>query len=122
MQHFGGGMHPLSSLPLSIRSPPPSPIQHPPLSLILSLCSGLLGGHFAAKALRNQGYEQLAWYQDELLRKAEEVGRRLLPAFDTTTGLPYPKVRQEETYRLSVSLVPRPLHLGWGLRTRRTGS
>ena len=77
-------------------------IQHPLISLILSLCSGLLGGHFAAKALKSQGYEQLAWYQDELLRKAEEVGRRLLPAFDTTTGLPYPKVRQEESYRLSV--------------------
>ena len=77
-------------------------IQHPLIPLDLSLCSGLLGGHFAAKALKSQGYEQLAWYQDELLRKAEEVGRRLLPAFDTTTGLPYPKVRREESYCLSV--------------------
>lgn len=72
----------------------------PPLSL--SLCSGLLGGHFAAIALKSQGYKQLSWYQDELLRKAEEVGRRLLPAFETTTGLPYPKVRQEGSYCQSV--------------------
>ena len=77
--------------------PPPSP-----LSLSLSLCSGLLGGHFAAIALKSQGYKQLSWYQDELLRKAEEVGRRLLPAFETTTGLPYPKVRQEGSYCQSV--------------------
>ena len=93
----------------------------PPHPLSLSLHSGLLGGHFAAIALKSQGYKQLVWYQDELLRKAEEVGRRLLPAFETTTGLPYPKVRQEGEL-LPVSLIPRSLHLGSSLGTGWTGS
>ena len=62
---------------------------HPPLPLV---SSGLLGAHFAAVALRDKGHHQLAWYTDQLLEKAEEVGQRLLPAFNTTTGLPYPKV------------------------------
>ena len=62
---------------------------HAPLPLA---SSGLLGAHFAAVALRDKGHHQLAWYTDQLLEKAEEVGQRLLPAFNTTTGLPYPKV------------------------------
>ena len=53
---------------------------------------GLLGGHFAVVALKEKGYSQLAWYDGGLLRMAVEVGNRLLPAFNTTTGLPYPKV------------------------------
>jgi mannosidase alpha-like ER degradation enhancer 3 len=32
------------------------------------------------------------WYRDELLLKALDIGYRLLPAFNTTTGIPYPKV------------------------------
>lgn len=55
-------------------------------------CRGLLGAHFAAEALKEKGYPQLAWYNGHLLRKAKEVGERLIPAFNTTTGLPYPKV------------------------------
>lgn len=58
----------------------------------IRVVGGLLGGHFAAMALKEQGYEQLSWYDGELLRMAEEVGTRLLPAFNTTTGLPYPKI------------------------------
>lgn len=34
----------------------------------------------------------LPWYNDELLTQAKEVGDRLLPAFNTTTGIPYPRV------------------------------
>ena len=54
--------------------------------------SGLLGGHTAAKDLQEQ-YGRMPWYQDELLTMAKEVGYRLLPAFNTSTGVPYPKVR-----------------------------
>ena len=112
-----------------LASPHPASLPHiyniplilPPHPFSLSLRSGLLGGHFAAIALKSQGYKQLVWYQDELLRKAEEVGRRLLPAFETTTGLPYPKVRQEGEL-LPVSLIPRSLHLGSSLGTGWTGS
>jgi len=64
----------------------------------IRVLGGLLGAHFAAIALKSRGYDQLSWYHDELLRKAEEVGRRLLPAFNTTTGLPYPKVWQEPRF------------------------
>lgn len=44
-----------------------------------------------ADLLRQRG-ERMQWYQDELLHMAKELGHRLLPAFNTTSGLPYPKV------------------------------
>ena len=34
----------------------------------------------------------MEWYRDELLEKAKDIGYRLLPAFNTTTGMPYPRV------------------------------
>ncbi len=58
----------------------------------IRVVGGLLGGHFAAVALKEKGHSQLDWYDGGLLRMALEVGNRLLPAFNTTTGLPYPKV------------------------------
>jgi mannosidase alpha-like ER degradation enhancer 3 len=58
----------------------------------IRVLGGLLGAHFAAVALKEKGHHQLSWYSDQLLEKAEEVGQRLLPAFNTTTGLPYPKI------------------------------
>ena len=39
------------------------------------------------------GNVYLLSYNNELLSLAEDVGNRLLPAFNTTTGLPYPRVR-----------------------------
>ena len=53
---------------------------------------GLLGGHVAAKDLQSQG-KCCLWYNNELLDKALELGERLLPAFNTSSGIPYPKVR-----------------------------
>ena len=35
---------------------------------------------------------RMLWYDGELLDKAKELGERLLPAFNTTTGMPYPRV------------------------------
>ena len=57
----------------------------------LSICRGLLGGHVLATYLKRvkKGME---WYTDELLMMAKDVGYRLLPAFNTTTGIPYPRV------------------------------
>lgn len=52
---------------------------------------GLLGAHVMADLFRQRG-ERMQWYQDELLHMATELGHRLLPAFNTTSGLPYPKV------------------------------
>lgn len=35
----------------------------------------------------------MSWYNGELLDLARDIGERLLPAFNTTTGIPYPRVR-----------------------------
>lgn len=34
----------------------------------------------------------MGWYSNELLALAEDLGKRLLPAFNTSTGIPYPRV------------------------------
>jgi len=34
----------------------------------------------------------VSWYNDELLELAKDIGTRLLPAFNTSTGIPYPRV------------------------------
>uniref|UniRef100_A0A672LQY1 alpha-1,2-Mannosidase n=1 Tax=Sinocyclocheilus grahami TaxID=75366 RepID=A0A672LQY1_SINGR len=54
------------------------------------LHSGLLGGHSMAVMLKESG--RMVWYQDELLHMAKDLGLRLLPAFNTSSGLPYPRV------------------------------
>lgn len=61
------------------------------VSLCRLLSRGLLGAHVMADLLRQRG-ERMQWYQDELLHMAKELGHRLLPAFNTSSGLPYPKV------------------------------
>ena len=52
---------------------------------------GLLGGHIMASHFQVQKIG-LLWYKDELLHKAVELADRLLKAFDTNSGLPYPRV------------------------------
>ena len=46
-----------------------------------------------------EGGQHMQWYQDELLHMAKDLGLRLLPAFNTSSGLPYPRVRQLHTGR-----------------------
>ncbi|XP_078497572.1 ER degradation-enhancing alpha-mannosidase-like protein 3 [Lissotriton helveticus] len=57
----------------------------------IRVLGGLLGGHSLAIMLKDKG-ESLQWYNDELLHMAKELGYKLLPAFNTTSGLPYPRV------------------------------
>ncbi|XP_038820756.1 ER degradation-enhancing alpha-mannosidase-like protein 3 isoform X1 [Salvelinus namaycush] len=57
----------------------------------IRVLGGLLGAHTMADMLRQRG-ERMQWYGDELLHMAKELGHRLLPAFNTTSGLPYPRV------------------------------
>ncbi|XP_067662725.1 ER degradation-enhancing alpha-mannosidase-like protein 3 isoform X1 [Haliotis asinina] len=57
----------------------------------IRVLGGLLGGHVVASYLMKKG-KALLWYNSELLEMAKEVGDRLLPAFNTTTGIPYPRV------------------------------
>ncbi|XP_078478975.1 ER degradation-enhancing alpha-mannosidase-like protein 3 [Lampetra planeri] len=57
----------------------------------IRVLGGLLGGHSMAVMLREEG-QHMQWYQDELLHMAKDLGLRLLPAFNTSSGLPYPRV------------------------------
>uniref|UniRef100_A0A8C1LS54 alpha-1,2-Mannosidase n=1 Tax=Cyprinus carpio TaxID=7962 RepID=A0A8C1LS54_CYPCA len=57
----------------------------------IRVLGGLLGAHVMADVLKQRG-ERMQWYRDELLHMAKELGFRLLPAFNTTSGLPYPRV------------------------------
>jgi hypothetical protein len=52
---------------------------------------------YAAKAEKRKGKEGISWrnglvYDGQLLRLANDLADRLLPAFHTPTGLPYPRV------------------------------
>ncbi|XP_051676979.1 ER degradation-enhancing alpha-mannosidase-like protein 3 isoform X3 [Oryctolagus cuniculus] len=57
----------------------------------IRVLGGLLGGHSLAIMLREKG-EHMQWYSDELLQMAKQLGYKLLPAFNTTSGLPYPRI------------------------------
>ncbi|XP_073680374.1 ER degradation-enhancing alpha-mannosidase-like protein 3 [Garra rufa] len=57
----------------------------------IRVLGGLLGAHVMADVLKQRG-EKMQWYRDELLHMAKELGYRLLPAFNTTSGLPFPRV------------------------------
>lgn len=57
----------------------------------IRMVGGLLSGHVLAEHL-NQLYGALGWYRGELLTLAKDLATRLLPAFNTTTGIPHAKV------------------------------
>lgn len=59
--------------------------------LFLICFRGLLGGHVMATYFKRKR-RAMEWYNGELLMMAKDVGFRLLPAFNTTTGIPYPRV------------------------------
>lgn len=65
---------------------------------------GLLGGHSMAVMLK-EGGGQMQWYQDELLHMAKDLGLRLLPAFNTSSGLPYPRVRRTLIHLQTVAVL-----------------
>lgn len=57
----------------------------------IRVVGGLLSSHIMAELLRSR-MDVMTWYQGELLNMALDVGYRLLPAFNSTTGLPHPRV------------------------------
>uniref|UniRef100_A0A6I8SFK6 alpha-1,2-Mannosidase n=1 Tax=Xenopus tropicalis TaxID=8364 RepID=A0A6I8SFK6_XENTR len=57
----------------------------------IRVLGGLLGGHSLAIMLKENS-DRMQWYNDELLHMAKELGYKLLPAFNTTSGLPYPRI------------------------------
>ncbi|KAJ2954390.1 hypothetical protein O0L34_g2653 [Tuta absoluta] len=57
----------------------------------IRMLGGLLSAHVLALTLKPD-VPVLQWYAGELLAMAEDLGRRLLPAFNTSTGIPHGKV------------------------------
>ncbi|CAG7849149.1 ER degradation-enhancing alpha-mannosidase-like protein 1 Flags: Precursor [Serendipita indica DSM 11827] len=56
----------------------------------IRMLGGLLSGHILASE-ENLGHK-LDWYRGELLDLAKDLGERLLPAFNTPTGLPFARI------------------------------
>ena len=55
------------------------------------MLGGLLGGHAMAVDVKRR-HSRFPWYDGQLLRLAEDLGRRLLPAFNSTTGIPFSRI------------------------------
>ncbi|KAJ6614326.1 alpha mannosidase-like protein [Mycena sp. CBHHK59/15] len=56
----------------------------------IRVLGGLLSGHIFASQTGQPFF--LPWYRGELLDMAHDLGKRLLPAFATPTGLPYARI------------------------------
>ncbi|KAM0748164.1 hypothetical protein T439DRAFT_382639 [Meredithblackwellia eburnea MCA 4105] len=63
----------------------------------IRMLGGLLSGHMLATNPK-RGYA-LKWYDGELLTLAHDLGRRLLPAFQTPTGIPFPRIHLQHGVR-----------------------
>ncbi|XP_032293845.1 ER degradation-enhancing alpha-mannosidase-like protein 3 isoform X2 [Drosophila virilis] len=57
----------------------------------IRMVGGLLSAHILAEYLQKQA-DVMHWYKGEMLEMARELGYRLLPAFNTTTGIPHARV------------------------------
>lgn len=59
----------------------------------IRMMGGLLSGHISLIYLKTKHYpNRFKWYKNELLEKAKDLGYRLLPAFNTSTGLPMSRI------------------------------
>ncbi|BGP52119.1 hypothetical protein JCM10450v2_008090 [Rhodotorula kratochvilovae] len=78
----------------------------------IRMMGGLLSGHLLALEPSPPGTPQngstftssirgfsLPWYRSELLHLAHDLGRRLLPAFETPTGIPFARVHLRDAVR-----------------------
>jgi hypothetical protein len=79
--------------------------------------SGLLSGHILAEYLRQRA-GILRWYRGELLEMARDLGYRLLPAFNTTTGIPHARVSLFESFILNNRIELSTADSGDGLELR----
>uniref|UniRef100_A0A2M4BE78 alpha-1,2-Mannosidase n=1 Tax=Anopheles marajoara TaxID=58244 RepID=A0A2M4BE78_9DIPT len=57
----------------------------------IRMIGGLLSGHILAEYVQKQA-DVMSWYRGELLEMAKDLGYRLLPAFNTSTGIPHARV------------------------------
>ncbi|UJR14515.1 hypothetical protein I4U23_001511 [Adineta vaga] len=98
----------------------------------IRMIGGLLGGHTCAKYIQAHNSPRLSWYRDELLVLAHDLALRLLPAFNTTSGLPLPRVNLRYGIDLTLSKSDRErftctacagtLILEWATLSRLTGN
>lgn len=58
----------------------------------IRVVGGLLSGHVLANLIKSKHPDYLQHYDGELLALAKDCATRLLPAFNTSTGIPYPRV------------------------------
>ena len=58
----------------------------------IRVLGGLLSGHVLAEHLKAKGHWEVAWYRGQLLDMSTELAQRLMPAFHSETGIPYPRV------------------------------
>jgi mannosidase alpha-like ER degradation enhancer 3 len=58
----------------------------------IRVVGGLISGHLLSILVKERHPELLYWYNGELLKMAAEVADRLMPAFNTTSGIPHPRV------------------------------
>ncbi|KAK6763982.1 hypothetical protein RB195_024351 [Necator americanus] len=57
------------------------------------LVQRVLRSHLLAELVRGKNPSRLQWYNNrQLLKMAEDIGNRLLPAFNTSSGIPYSRV------------------------------
>jgi len=57
----------------------------------IRVVGGLVSAHVLAELVQAK-HGVMSWYRGELLNMAVDCGTRLLPAFNSSTGLPYPRV------------------------------
>ncbi|XP_057333329.1 ER degradation-enhancing alpha-mannosidase-like protein 3 [Microplitis mediator] len=57
----------------------------------IRVLGGLLSGHILSEYLQVRA-DIMPWYRGELLNMAKDLGYRFLPAFNTTTGIPYGRI------------------------------
>ncbi|XP_049786542.1 ER degradation-enhancing alpha-mannosidase-like protein 3 [Schistocerca cancellata] len=57
----------------------------------IRVLGGLLSAHILAEYLQ-QKMGVMEWYRGEMLNMARDLGYRLLPAFNTTTGIPHARI------------------------------
>uniref|UniRef100_A0A1I7SG84 alpha-1,2-Mannosidase n=1 Tax=Bursaphelenchus xylophilus TaxID=6326 RepID=A0A1I7SG84_BURXY len=58
----------------------------------IRMVGGLISGHLMAKLIQDKHPQRMPWYSDQLLNMAVDLADRLLPAFNSTSGVPYSKI------------------------------
>jgi hypothetical protein len=87
----------------------------------IRVLGGLLSAHLLAK-----DRQLISWYDDQLLVLAKDLANRLLPAFNTRTGIPYQRVNlisgvEKNEVKFTCTACAGTLVLEFGLLSRLVG-